>query len=793
MFYYELQLHPRNVDKDKLAVGYNYLIVNVQDETPNSPPPIAVVKHYIFDPETGQIVPNTLPILAKNCNISGVYRLLISSSLDLVIILEAYLTWIQESPHHKIHQLQFDTINNSRYMTVLSKLLAEGYYLEQTGPVTIMQLSLKYIKLNEPAYHIRSYFISHYPAGYQPDKSLHTNQYELALGIAPMFRAGGVTKEKGLCQLRARSYLRPNLASESWLTNDQTIDKWYKVRYPESMVCQEGKVKKNKHEWTLVSAVYELEMFNRIADLRQSCILHHNLPTVLFCSPEIYDLVDQPFGPDFFVMKLPLDQLVNYKYLDRLNKKEKLYRLLKYSQHELVFRAAQLNPFQSRMIAWIDFDYGRRYYQYEYYDSALQDLVKLPASLFAADKYYFGVIDWVDNYQQYERNKFYQKPPCTISPEFNCGPIQTFEHMYRAVQSEIDLCFELNLIHSIESVYFFCLIEHRNHFSIYPSDYGVDIFDLVYVQKNEGGSFFITLPHMISCQEFSRGLELSNKLLISGTMGKIMMDPYRYEICRKILSQHMASLSYPRLAVSLPVGIHQFALFGERCSGTNYLKNLINRHFGLHMVGCYGGKHWHPFHPYFFIPGQDGVNPENTKHVLFLVIVRNPYDWIRSLKNQPWHFAQHAKKLDLNNFVRIPDHSVWNEDLGVNRSDPRYNQPLPFGLNLQTGKVYPNILKLRTGKIRSFQSISIRVSNYYLINYDQLVENPEAVLNKLAEQFKLQFKTKFRDITHYKDKTSHQFVPKKYQPIPDQVLQFINSQLDWDLENELGYEKKDKI
>jgi len=78
-------------------------------------------------------------------------------------------------------------------------------------------------------------------------------------------------------------------------------------------------------------------------------------------------------------------------------------------------------------------------------------------------------------------------------------------------------------------------------------------------------------------------------------------------------------------------------IYGERCSGTSYLENLIKINFDcqLHFDFCW--KH-------FF-----GFNDEQLKHsedTLFICIVRNPIDWINSLYKPQHHWYLKYKKMD---------------------------------------------------------------------------------------------------------------------------------------------------
>ena len=72
--------------------------------------------------------------------------------------------------------------------------------------------------------------------------------------------------------------------------------------------------------------------------------------------------------------------------------------------------------------------------------------------------------------------------------------------------------------------------------------------------------------------------------------------------------------------------LNKFTIYGERCSGTTYLEQIINLNFKADITWEYGWKHFFGFH--------DLTNSDDT---LFICIVRNPYDWINSFYKYQYH------------------------------------------------------------------------------------------------------------------------------------------------------------
>ena len=82
--------------------------------------------------------------------------------------------------------------------------------------------------------------------------------------------------------------------------------------------------------------------------------------------------------------------------------------------------------------------------------------------------------------------------------------------------------------------------------------------------------------------------------------------------------------------------IKKFTIYGERCSGTNYLQNLVNDNFEIELTWEYGWKHFFGF--------QDDTL-KNSDDTLFLCIVRNPVDWMNSFFRNPHHLPLNYKPI----------------------------------------------------------------------------------------------------------------------------------------------------
>ena len=72
----------------------------------------------------------------------------------------------------------------------------------------------------------------------------------------------------------------------------------------------------------------------------------------------------------------------------------------------------------------------------------------------------------------------------------------------------------------------------------------------------------------------------------------------------------------------------KYQLFSERCSGSNYFEAVLAANFpGLEPSCDYGFKHWISRR---FL--DEDVFPDDR---LYVLVNRNPFDWLRSIHAQP--------------------------------------------------------------------------------------------------------------------------------------------------------------
>jgi len=215
--------------------------------------------------------------------------------------------------------------------------------------------------------------------------------------------------------------------------------------------------------------------------------------------------------------------------------------------------------------------------------------------------------------------------------------------------------------------------------------------------------------------------------------------------------------------------IKYFQIYGERCSGTNFLECAIKENFDLEETTDYGWKHFFGFH--------DFKQTEHENETLFIGIVRNPITWIDSL----YKAKHHIPEQNLNNirvFMFNQFYSLYPD--GTEIMEDR---------NIITKERYGNLFGMRRTKNEYLMNtMKTTVKNYILIRYEDLRDNYETVLNFLNNKFDLKRKNKneYSKILIYKGKMNKVFQKKPILLKPN-IIELIKKNIDIEQEKLLGY------
>jgi len=222
--------------------------------------------------------------------------------------------------------------------------------------------------------------------------------------------------------------------------------------------------------------------------------------------------------------------------------------------------------------------------------------------------------------------------------------------------------------------------------------------------------------------------------------------------------------------------IRRFQVYGQRCSGTNYLIRLIENNFGSAVfTESYGFKHW-------LVP-HSTVFPED---VMALVIVRDPGDWIHSLFRNPWHLRAELKGAPFRQFIRNIWDSCWDEDFWqMDASDTRYLQPIEEERHPETGAAFANPFAMRRAKLDNWTGLASRVP-VMLVNYNYAARHPGKLLQQISRVTGLKLPPVIAAVDSYKGERNEPFVPKEYATLSNSDQLFMLSQLDPRLERLAG-------
>ena len=204
--------------------------------------------------------------------------------------------------------------------------------------------------------------------------------------------------------------------------------------------------------------------------------------------------------------------------------------------------------------------------------------------------------------------------------------------------------------------------------------------------------------------------------------------------------------------------ISKVKIYGERCSGTNYLEILISKNFKVQIINQYGFKHFFGFH-----------NLKNTNDTLFICIIRDYYSWINSFYEKKWHLSP-SQRLNKYNFLHT-EHWSYFDDKRFHGEN--YGKEIIEDRNIFTKKRYKNLLELRYTKIKWMrETLPTLVKNTICIRYEDLLQNFEYIMiNLYLRGLPLLSPSTFpENHTEYKH-SKRKYNPKKYYRIKKEEIE----------------------
>jgi hypothetical protein len=170
--------------------------------------------------------------------------------------------------------------------------------------------------------------------------------------------------------------------------------------------------------------------------------------------------------------------------------------------------------------------------------------------------------------------------------------------------------------------------------------------------------------------------------------------------------------------------LKKYTIYGERCSGTNYLENIINMNFDVNLTWEYGWKHFFGFH-----------NLKNSDDTLFICIVRNLPDWINSFYREMHHLPLLYKKnmLEEEKIDEFLNKEFWS--FVDNNGNRDISNEIMEDRNIYTRERYKNIFELRHTKTKwMLEDLPNKVKNCVFIKHEDLINDFEKTLLKIKDK-----------------------------------------------------------
>ena len=141
--------------------------------------------------------------------------------------------------------------------------------------------------------------------------------------------------------------------------------------------------------------------------------------------------------------------------------------------------------------------------------------------------------------------------------------------------------------------------------------------------------------------------------------------------------------------------VKYFTIYGERCSGTNFVENAIKKNFKLELTWEYDFKHF--FGNYKF------KEKDKYDDTLFIGIIRSPYEWMSSLYRTQHHIPYENRK----NWISFINNEFYSINEGQEKMEDR---------NMINKQRYKNIFELRYVKNNFLiNDMKDKVNNYYQV------------------------------------------------------------------------------
>lgn len=230
-----------------------------------------------------------------------------------------------------------------------------------------------------------------------------------------------------------------------------------------------------------------------------------------------------------------------------------------------------------------------------------------------------------------------------------------------------------------------------------------------------------------------------------------------------------------------------FQVLGERGSGTNFVRKLIDKNVALFRTEGMGWKH--------AMPHSVGI-PDN---LLPIVVVRDARTWALSMHKRPWSAHPDLQLLGFSEFIHHPWDAIVDRAADFEEIHPEMQVEgniLQFDRHPITGLPFDNLFDLRRNKLASMLGLSNRGCNLAVVRFESVLEDPGAFVNALRDQLGVAPNKRVvgdeirmpnrRMGNNFNDSHKGQR-PETPKSFPDSDLDFLRSATDTATERQLGY------
>lgn len=228
--------------------------------------------------------------------------------------------------------------------------------------------------------------------------------------------------------------------------------------------------------------------------------------------------------------------------------------------------------------------------------------------------------------------------------------------------------------------------------------------------------------------------------------------------------------------------INYIQIYGERHTGTKFLGKILNKSSDVNKdcpklidlkYSPFGWKHGFPL--------LERI--KNRSDILIICIFRNPYDWTKAMYELYHHPHPSLVNKEFEEFIKTTWRTLSDKDFNTGKKLNGFKE-IPHDKNPISGENFKNVLELRNYKNSYLLDLKKYIKNVIYINYEELINNPSLVIQKIKEN---RFNIK---IINENSGIKSEF--KKPKKLSQEAFYFINDNINWKIEEKLGYKKIEK-